>query len=175
MSCNYRKVEREADALLKAAGLPTLDHAGAEFEKLCRRLLKAKIEYARIETDKWEGRDSYQRPARGAWCERQGYIPDESNPVKGLAPAKKQARKLAAPPRPFTDEELMKVFGSSDFKKQREKHPERYWLSLICCFRYADATSSTVKSSSTKCCHRTNERPRIYARGERHGFVTPAC
>lgn len=38
VSCNYRKVEREADALLKAAGLPTLDHAGAEFEKLCRRL-----------------------------------------------------------------------------------------------------------------------------------------
>jgi hypothetical protein len=50
------------------------------------------------------------------WCERQGYIPEGTNPVKGLAPAKKQAKKLAAPRRPFTTEELLKVFGSPAFK-----------------------------------------------------------
>lgn len=36
---DWRKVEREADALIQAAGLPGLDHEGAEFERLCRRLL----------------------------------------------------------------------------------------------------------------------------------------
>jgi hypothetical protein len=38
---NWRKVAREADALLQAAGQPPLDHDGAEFGRLCRRLLLA--------------------------------------------------------------------------------------------------------------------------------------
>jgi hypothetical protein len=37
LSCDYRRVEREADELLKVAGLPALDHNGAEFGRLCRR------------------------------------------------------------------------------------------------------------------------------------------
>jgi integrase len=69
------------------------------------------------------------------WAEAQGFIPDGSNPVKGLAPNKKAAKKQAAQRRPFTDEELLKVFGSPQFVKQREEHPERYWLTLICLFQ----------------------------------------
>ncbi len=53
---NWRKVEREADALLQAAGLPAFDHEGAEFGRLCRRLLLAKQEYLQIENDRWEGK-----------------------------------------------------------------------------------------------------------------------
>jgi hypothetical protein len=53
---NWRKVEREADALIQAAGLPALDHEGAEFGRLCRRLLLAKQEYLQIESDRWEGK-----------------------------------------------------------------------------------------------------------------------
>ena len=53
---NYRKVEPEADEPLKSAGLPVLDHDGAEFGRLCRRLLVAKQEYLRIEADRWEGK-----------------------------------------------------------------------------------------------------------------------
>jgi hypothetical protein len=53
---NWRIVEHEADALLQSAGLPPLDHAGADFIRLCRRLLLAKQEYTRIEADRWEGK-----------------------------------------------------------------------------------------------------------------------
>jgi hypothetical protein len=56
VSCDYRHVECQADELLKEAGLPALDHKGAEFGRLCRRLLQANIEYTRIEKDRWEGR-----------------------------------------------------------------------------------------------------------------------
>ncbi|HEU4683193.1 MAG TPA: DUF6538 domain-containing protein [Nitrospira sp.] len=49
VSCDFRKAEREADALLKAAGLPPMDHDGADFGRLCRRLLQAKQEYFKIE------------------------------------------------------------------------------------------------------------------------------
>src|SRR5438094_2694952 len=42
---NWRKVEREADDLLKSAGIPSFDREGAEFGRLCRRLLLAKQEY----------------------------------------------------------------------------------------------------------------------------------
>lgn len=55
LSNNYRTIANEADELLQAAGLPTLDHAGADFTRLCRRLLRAKIEFLRIESDRWEG------------------------------------------------------------------------------------------------------------------------
>ena len=53
---NWRKIENEADELLKSAGLPVLDHDGAEFGRLCRRLLLAKQEYLHIEADRWEGK-----------------------------------------------------------------------------------------------------------------------
>lgn len=227
---NWRKVEREADELLRTAGLPALDHDGADFGRLCRRLLLAKQEYLRVEADRWDGqynhvprptpqasRESQAKPkettptgppfsvvvekylaenpraARTAkplkaellkfveviggdrpasaitktdgrtykdhllnvrklklqtcvkhlsnltvvfkWAEKQGYIPENTNPVRGLAPDKKAARKQAQDRRAFTDEELLKVFTSKDFKSQREEHPERYWLTLLCLFQ----------------------------------------
>lgn len=55
LSGNYRKVALEADELLREAGLPSMDHAGADFARLCRRLLRAKIEFLRIESDRWDG------------------------------------------------------------------------------------------------------------------------
>lgn len=42
VSCDYRKIKKDADELLRAAGLPLLDHDGADFGRLCRRLLRAK-------------------------------------------------------------------------------------------------------------------------------------
>ncbi|MBK9946432.1 MAG: hypothetical protein IPP12_04495 [Nitrospira sp.] len=54
-SGDYRRFSKEADELLQAAHLPALDHASPEFTRLCRRLLRAKIEYARVEADRWEG------------------------------------------------------------------------------------------------------------------------
>jgi integrase len=68
------------------------------------------------------------------WAEAQGFIPENSNPVRGLSPNKRQAKKQAALRRPFTDEELLKVFGSTEFRMQRDTHPDRYWLCLICLF-----------------------------------------
>lgn len=53
---NWRKMEREADALLKSTGLPALDHEGVDFGRLCRRLLLAKQEYLRLESERWEGK-----------------------------------------------------------------------------------------------------------------------
>lgn len=227
---NWRKVEREADALIQAAGLPALDHEGAEFGRLCRRLLLAKQEYLQIEHDRWEGvyspcaafagdgsvngstatvvaksspsklfsdvvqlyfqentrakrTDSQVKAelkrfvkavggdkpieaitkadcrvykenmlqARGLslatcikhlsslsglfkWSEAQGFIPDGSNPVRGLAPNKRQAKKQAAQRRPFSDGELLTVFGSKVFMKQRNTNSANYWLPLICLF-----------------------------------------
>jgi hypothetical protein len=55
-------VEREADELLKAAGVTLLDHAGADFGRLCRRLLLAQEEYTRIESERWEGIYKDRRP-----------------------------------------------------------------------------------------------------------------
>src|SRR5436853_319352 len=221
---NWRKVEREADDLLKSAGLPSLDHEGAEFGRLCRRLLLAKQEYLHIENERWNG--VYKTRSAGAngsaasvqaksppskpfsevvrlyfkensradrtdsqiksefakfitvlgsdkpvasitkgdcrtykeyvlkdrsqttcikhlsslsglfkWAEQQGFIPDGFNPVRGLSPNKRQAKKHAMPRRPFTDAELLTVFSSTDFVRQREKHPERYWLVLLCLFQ----------------------------------------
>ena len=52
---DYRKIEKDADALLKSAGLPPLDHNGAEFGRLCRRLLLAKQEYVSTEAERWNG------------------------------------------------------------------------------------------------------------------------
>jgi hypothetical protein len=55
VSCDFSKVEREAIELLKGAGLPQLDVTGAEFGRLCRRLLTAKIEVLREEAGRWDG------------------------------------------------------------------------------------------------------------------------
>jgi hypothetical protein len=231
VSCDYRKVEKEADELLKSAGLPPLDHEGAEFGRLCRRLLQVKQEYYRIESARWDGDYSYvpflpsssssssaatahhstkpktvkskmlsevvtlyfKENARAErtdtqvkaeldrfiaslggdrgielimkedcrtykeamlntrklgpatvikhlsnlssifkWSEAQGFIPEDSNPIRGLAPNKKAAKKAALDRRPFTDTELLKVFGAAEFVKQRDTNPARYWLSLIC-------------------------------------------
>lgn len=65
ISGNYGKIISEADELLQATGLPALDHTGADFARLCRRLLRAKIEFLRIEFDRWDGeyRDDHRRAA----------------------------------------------------------------------------------------------------------------
>ena len=47
---DYRKIEQEAGELLKAAGL-SLDHAGPDFKRLCRRLLLAKVAQATWASD----------------------------------------------------------------------------------------------------------------------------
>lgn len=52
---NYSNVTIEADELLQAASLPALNHSSPEFARLCRRLLRARIEYAKIELDRWDG------------------------------------------------------------------------------------------------------------------------
>jgi len=69
------------------------------------------------------------------WAEMQGFTPDNFNPVRGLAPNKRQAKKHATSRRPFTDAELLSVFSSKEFHQQREKHPERHWLVLLCLFQ----------------------------------------
>ena len=233
ISCDFRKVEKEADALLKSAGLPPLDHEGADFGRLCRRLLQAKQEYFKIEADRWEGNYNtgpqvqrhngtpspelapvappaaptgpmfgeavkmyFKENARAErtdaqvkaeldrfveslggdrplgsilksdcrtykeqllhvrklgpatvikhlsnlsglfkWSEAQGFIGEGSNPVRGLAPNKKAAKKAAQDRRPFMDEELLMVFGSKAFIQQKEANPARYWLPLICLFQ----------------------------------------
>lgn len=52
---HYARVTGEADALLKAAGLPLLDHDSLNFKRLCRRFLLAKREVLREEIDRWQG------------------------------------------------------------------------------------------------------------------------
>lgn len=229
---DWRSVEAEAEDLLKSAGLRPLDHDSVEFRRLCRGLLRAKIEVLRIEADRWDGdyKDDYVRrstvtpsplesekanqqaakqsplfsvvvekylaenpraarsvkPLRAEllrfmettggdrpiatmtktdgraykdnllhdrklsqtscikhlsnlavllkWSEAQGYTPDGFNPVRGLAPSKRQAKKVAGKRRPFTDEELLCVLGSKEFLEQRDTRPERYWLVLLCLF-----------------------------------------
>lgn len=228
---DHRRIKKDADELLKAAGLPALDHAGAEFGRLCRRLLQARIEYTRIEANRWNGNEPYKRVNHGAsqvtaqlavptvklsllfsevvelyskenaraprtdsqvraefekfltaiggdrpngtiskeqtraykesilhtrkltlstcvkhlsnlsvlfkWAEAQGFIPENSNPCRGLAPSKKQAKKQATKRSPFTDEELLTVFSSPEFLKQKDTNPARYWLPLLCLFSAA--------------------------------------
>jgi len=241
-SNNFRVVEKEADDLLKSAGLPALDHDSAEYGRLCRRLLRAKMEFAKIQKDRWNGEyhdDHFKRPvtnhhsngyaseapqgtttkrntpshlfsvvlekylaanprpARTAkplkaeflkfiqtiggdrpiaaitkadgvsykeslqhtrklslstaikhisnadalfkWAEVHAFNPEGTNPMKGLAPSKRQAKKTALKRRPFTDEELLTVLGSEEFRSQRVERPERYWLVLMllfeCCRR----------------------------------------
>lgn len=55
--------------------------------------------------------------------------------MRGLSPNKRQAKKHATQRRPFTDAELLAVLSSKDFLKQKQAHPERYWLVLLCLFQ----------------------------------------
>jgi len=231
LSCNYRKVEHEAQELLKAAGLPALDTNGAEFGKLCRRLLQAKMDYASIEMDMWSHGESSEKRARRVatqvvnpvagpapttvkasgplfsvavksylkenpkavrtlpqvlaeferfkeciggdrpvasitkadglkfktyliearkvkwatigkllsqlsglfrWCKRQGHIVE--NPITDLIPDKKIAQKEKAPRKPFSDSQLLSIFGSKEFRAQKDKRPERYWMIMLLLF-----------------------------------------
>jgi integrase len=243
---NYARIEHEAVELLRVAGVNNVDPDSAEFGRLCRRLLQAKLDYLQIEQQRWDGRyetreqrrrvsvaaaapsatppatqrvtppaapvatspkfseivDRYfrenPRAARSAdqakiefgkfmavigdgsaamdrpvntitkehgrayktdlmdvrklhlltvgkhiatlsglfrWAEGQGYIGE--NPMKGLAPNKKAARKAMTKRRPFTDAELVQLFGSKDFTTQRDKNPTRYWLFLLLLFTMA--------------------------------------
>jgi hypothetical protein len=63
---DYRKIEKMADELLRSAGLPLLDHDAADFGRLCRRLLLAQQEYARIESERWQGIYNNHRPVHVA-------------------------------------------------------------------------------------------------------------
>ena len=58
---DYRKIEKDADDLLTAAGI-SLDRQGAEYGRLCRRLLQARIEYTKIEANRWTADEPYHRP-----------------------------------------------------------------------------------------------------------------
>ena len=64
---------------------------------------------------------------------RQGYI--EKNPFSLLAPGKATIEKEALERRPFTLEELVQVFSTPHFLKQRLTRPARYWATLVCLFQ----------------------------------------
>jgi integrase len=66
------------------------------------------------------------------WCVRHDYI--EKNPITGLLPDKKVAQKEKAPRKPFTDSQLLTVFGSEQFRAQRHERPERYWIVILLLF-----------------------------------------
>ena len=55
LSNNFSRIEKTADELLKSARLPAMDHASADFGRLCRRLLLATQEYNADEKDRWQG------------------------------------------------------------------------------------------------------------------------
>ncbi|MEI8014648.1 MAG: hypothetical protein WCH20_07385 [Nitrospira sp.] len=54
-SSDYRTVSQEVDKVLKDAGLPLLARDSIEFKRLCRRLLRAKIELVGIEKKRVHG------------------------------------------------------------------------------------------------------------------------
>jgi integrase len=68
------------------------------------------------------------------WAKLQGYVSGE-NPFKGLAPSKKIIRKTMTKRRPFSEEELLTVFGSREFLTQRDANAARYWIPLLCLFQ----------------------------------------
>ena len=72
---DYRRIEKDADELLKAAGLPALDHNGAEWGRLCRRLLQARVEYTKVEKDRWNGEyKPFQWPHHGDYEELSAHV-----------------------------------------------------------------------------------------------------
>jgi integrase len=244
LSSDYRKVGQEVDEILKEAGRPLLDHASIEFKRLCRRLLRAKIELVEIERDRVHGVypsremvtrsgppavDQTVKPSplfsevakkylsekprarrtieqveaeyekflksiggdrpiaqitktegrvykdalikRGlkpatiavrlhvlsglfTWASKQGYTPEgATHPIRGLAPERAEREKGATPIRPFTDEELTKVFCSPRFLQQRLSRPDRYWVTLICLYslcRREEAAQLTLNDLGEK-------------------------
>jgi hypothetical protein len=83
------------------------------------------------------------------WARKQGYVEDTwPNPMKGLAPNRKEFAKQATLIRPFTHAELVRVFSSQKFFTQRATRPDRYWVTLICLFqlcRREEAAQLAVK------------------------------
>ena len=70
------------------------------------------------------------------WAEKQGYLPEgKPNPVRGLAPSDAESEKGAQEIHPFTDEQLLRVFSSPNFRKQRVTRPDRYWVTLLCLYQ----------------------------------------
>jgi hypothetical protein len=61
------------------------------------------------------------------WCAAQGFIPENTNPAKGLEPSAKAVRKAQVRRKLFTDAQLVMIFGSPKFKSLRTKHPAHYW------------------------------------------------
>jgi integrase len=221
----YDRVAGDVDAMLRASGMPALDHNSLAFKRGCRAFLLAKQKMLTAEVERWQNiyRDHSRSPLEGVrpspkehlpvskpfsevvrlyfkentradrtdsqiksefekfqgiiggdrpiasitkadcrtykdhvlkdrsqttcikhmsslsglfkWAEQQGFTPDNFNPVRGLSPNKRQAKKHATSRRPFTAAELLAVFSSREFLKQRETRPERYWLTLLCLFQ----------------------------------------
>lgn len=70
------------------------------------------------------------------WAKKMGYVPDGwPNPMEGLAPSKKEYTKTMQKRRPFTTDELVTIFSSPHFTKQRELAPPRYWVTLLCLYQ----------------------------------------
>ena len=64
-NCDYRIIEKKTDGLIHAAGFPALNREGADFGRLCRRLLQAKEHYLRTQIREWSGNGAaYQRKAQ---------------------------------------------------------------------------------------------------------------
>ena len=61
--------------------------------------------------------------------------PPSENPVKGLAPSKKIIRKTIVKRRPFSEKELLLVFGSQELLMQKTTNAARYWIPLLCLFQ----------------------------------------
>lgn len=63
---DFRIVEDEVAALLKASGLLQLKPGSAEYGQLCRRWLRSKVEFFKVQIDRWKGEyhdDHRRRPA----------------------------------------------------------------------------------------------------------------
>ena len=107
---DYRTVTKEADELLQSAGLPALNHSSADFIRLCRRLLRAKIEYAQTEAARWDGvyKDDHLRASSDALA---GRITTEEKPEATTSPpfSAVMEKYLASSPRPPRTAEPMKA------------------------------------------------------------------
>jgi len=233
----------EAEAVLRAAGVPLLDHETRAFKRLCRKLQIANLEVLGIELERWQGiyknghrpavavpvtppvkmpdspmfsdvaaryfkekkrskktekqvQAEYARfltaiggdrpiatitkqdcrkykdtlvaqqltPATIAvrmfllsgvftWASEQGYTPEGAlHPVEGLAPKKEERDKDAKRIMPFTNAQLLTVFDTSQFLKQRNK-PERWWVPLLALFqlcRREEACQLAIKGIGTQ-------------------------
>ena len=88
------------------------------------------------------------------WAAKQGYTPEgASHPIRGLAPERAERERHVTEIRPFTEDELLHVFATPKFVKQRLPHPERYWVTLICLFqlcRREEAAQLTLKDIGEK-------------------------